>query len=182
MLPLWRLATVLAAVAGLWLCLPAEPGAGLTARAGRTCPVTIAPTNWRPTGPAFGPGRFNYGNTRIRAALYWPRGTLVAGELPDGGVMAVIERDGSISLKLGWWRGVAGTLVITGRRLDRPTGPLRGDVPPNESYGETGFIPSSVVFPSTGCWRVTGKQGGASLTFVVKVIKAKLPSISPAPS
>ena len=41
------------------------------------------------------------------------------------------------------------------------------------SYGDTGFIPSTVTFPTTGCWRVVGKQGGASLTFVVKVAKVK---------
>jgi hypothetical protein len=86
--------------------------------------------------------------------------------------MAVIERDGWIRLKLGWWRGVPGRLVITGRRIDRPGARhLRAEVPPNESYGATGFIPSLIHFSSAGCWRVAGKQGGARLTFVVKVTK-----------
>jgi hypothetical protein len=49
-----------------------------------------------------------------------------AGTLPDGGVMAAIERDGSNRLKLGWWRGIPGRLVITGRRL-RSTGGSRAD-------------------------------------------------------
>jgi hypothetical protein len=133
--------------------------------------VTFPPAGWQPSGDEFGPGRFNYGNARIRAAVYWPRGIVTAGKLPDGGVMAVIERDGSISLKLGWWRGIPGRLVITGHRLDRATVRLRADIPPNKSYGDTGFIPSTVTFPATGCWRVVGRQGGASLTFVVKVTK-----------
>jgi hypothetical protein len=167
-----RLVSAVALAVALGLCIAAKPGPG-HATAGRTCPVTIPPPDWKPSGPDFGPGQFNYGNERLRAALYWPRGILTAGTLPDGGVMAVIARDGSISLKLGWWRGVPGRLVITGRRLDRPGGRIRADVPPNESYGDVGFIPSRITFPSLGCWRVVGKQGGASLTFVVKVTKVK---------
>jgi hypothetical protein len=159
----------LAVALGLWLA--AKPGPG--SATGGTCPVTIPPPGWMPSGPEFGPGRFNYGNQRLRAELYWPRGVLIAGALPNGGVMAVIERDGSIRLKLGWWRGIPGRLVITGRRLDRPKGRVRADVPPNASYGDVGFIPSSITFPSVGCWRVVGKQGGARLTFVVKVTKVR---------
>src|SRR4029077_14239832 len=79
----------------------AKPGS-VAASAGGTCPVTIPPPGWKPTGPEFGPGQFNFGNAHIRAALYWPRGILTAGTLPSGGAMAVIQRDGSIRLKLGW--------------------------------------------------------------------------------
>jgi hypothetical protein len=150
----------------------AKPGSA-AANAGGACPVTIPPPGWTPTGPDFGPGQFNFGNGQIRAALYWPRGTLTAGTLPSGGAMAVIQRDGSIRLKLGWWRGIPGRLVITGRRLDRPRDRARADVPPNQSYGDAGFIPSSIIFPSVGCWRVVGRQGGAHLTFVVKVTKVR---------
>src|SRR5438876_8290791 len=120
-----QLVTVVALAVGLLLGLATKPGSGSAANAGAVCPVTIPPTGWKPSGPQFGPGRFNYGNTRIRAELYWPRGILIAGTLPSGGVMAVIQRDGSIRLKLGWWRGVPGRLVITGRRLDRPGRQLR---------------------------------------------------------
>jgi hypothetical protein len=139
----------------------------------RSCPVTSPPVTWKPAGPEFGPGRFNYGNARLRASLYWPGGILPAGTLPDGGVMAVIQRDGSIRVKVGWWRGIPGRLVITGRRLDRPGGRVRADVPPNESYGDTGFIPSSIIFPSVGCWRVVGAQASARLVFVVEVTKIR---------
>jgi hypothetical protein len=158
----------------LLLVLVVPAAYAYTGSTSRSCPVTIPPPGWQPSGPDFGPGQFNYGNTRLRTALYWPRGILSAGTLPDGGAMAVIERDGWIRLKLGWWRGVRGRLVITGRRIDRPGARhLRADVPPNESYGATGFIPSYVIFPSVGCWRVIGTQGGASLTFVVEVTKVK---------
>ena len=170
-----RLVTAVALVSALalGLLLAAKPGPASAANADGRCPVTIPPPGWQPGGPDFGPGHFNYGDQRLRVHLYWPRGILTAGTLPDGGVMAVIERDGSIRLKLGWWRGIPGRLVITGRRLDRPVGRVRSDVPPNESYGDVGFIPSSIIFPTVGCWRIVGKQGGASLTFVVKVTTAR---------
>jgi hypothetical protein len=85
--------------------------------------------------------------------------------------MATVDRSGSISLKLGWWRGVPGRLVVTGQRLGGAMGEVRADIPSNESYSDTGFIPSIVTFPATGCWRVQGTQGGASLTFVVTITK-----------
>ena len=84
--------------------------------------------------------------------------------------MAVLNPDGSIYLKLGWWRGVRGNLVIRGRRLDRPAPPLIGSTS-NGSYGDTGFQPSGLTFPTVGCWRVVGKVGSASLAFVVRVTR-----------
>ena len=135
-----------------------------------SCPVTI------PTGPAqpadrFTAAAFNYGNRHLRAELYWPRGTLTAGTLPNGGAMAVIKRDGSIWAKVGWWRGIAGEPAIRGRRLDRRAPPLRADVP--AGYGSRGFLPSGLTFPTVGCWRVVGELGPARLTFVVRVAKVK---------
>lgn len=163
---------VLAGALALGFGMQAKSGSA-EANAAATCQVTIPPPGWKPSGPDFGPGQFNYGNARIRTALYWPRGILTAGTLPNGGAMAPIQRDGSIRLKLGWWRGIPGRLVITGRRLDRPGSRAHAEVPPNASYGDTGFIPSSIIFPSIGCWRIVGKQGGARLTFVVKVAKVR---------
>jgi hypothetical protein len=74
------------------------------------------------------------------------------------------------SEKFGWWRGpgVVGKLSIEGRRLDGPAPPLRADIP--DGYGETGFQSSRVTFTSEGCWEVTGRVGGASLTFVVLAV------------
>jgi hypothetical protein len=92
--------------------------------------------------------------------------------LPGGGSFATINRDGSITAKLGWLRGIPGRLTISGRRLDASASPLRSRVPSTQSYGPTGFIPSFVTFPTTGCWKVTGKQASAHLTFVVRVTKS----------
>jgi hypothetical protein len=128
------------------------------------CPVTL------PQRP--GASGFNYGNARLRAVI-WPHGHLVAGMLPDGGSFATINRDGSITAKLGWLRGIPGRLTIRGRRLGATAPRLRSRVPPARSYGPTGFIPTFVIFPTTGCWKVTGKQASAQITFVVKVTKVK---------
>jgi hypothetical protein len=118
-----------------------------------------------------GPRAFNYGTSRLRAQLYWPRGTLAAGTLPDGGSMAVVMGDGSVYAKVGWWRGVPGRLAITGRRLDAAAPPLAAEA--SGGYGPRGFQPSGIVFPTVGCWRVVGKLPGATLAFVVRVTKLR---------
>ncbi len=111
---------------------------------------------------------FNYGNGRIRVQLHWKDGVLRAGRLPSGGAAGIVNPDGSIYTKLGWWRGVSGTFAITGVRLDRAAPPLRVSLH-TASYPTIGFIPSGLTFPTIGCWRVTARQGIGSLSFVVRV-------------
>jgi hypothetical protein len=135
-----------------------------TSKATRSCPGTL-PT--RAVRPVFTAAGFNYGGTHLRVHLYWPRGRLTAGIRPGGGAMAIINRDGSISAKLGWWLGVPGKLVIRGRRLDASAPPLRADVP--DGYGSRGFQATRLTFSTVGCWQVIGKVGRARLSFVVKV-------------
>ncbi len=87
--------------------------------------------------------------------------------VPDG-PGAMLE-DGSLSMKFVWWRGVIGPLEITGRRLDASAPPLRTDIP--EGYGEDGIQASGLIFPSPGCWEVTGRVGEVELTFTTLVVK-----------
>jgi hypothetical protein len=78
--------------------------------------------------------------------------------------------DGALSMKWPWYRNnVTGQLTIEGRRLDAPAPPLRSEMPC--CYGDTGFQPSALIFPTEGCWEVTGKVERAKLTFVVLVVK-----------
>jgi hypothetical protein len=75
-----------------------------------------------------------------------------------------VQPDGSIYVKIPWWRGVTGSLELSARRLDGPTGQVRVSVP--TGYGQTSFQASSIYFSAPGCWEVTGRVGSVSLTFV----------------
>jgi hypothetical protein len=83
----------------------------------------------------------------------------------------VVLEDGSLSMKFPWWRGVKGKLTIEGRRLDGPAAPLRSIIP--DGYGDTGFQPTGLIFPTEGCWKVVGRVGDVSLKFVILVTKGK---------
>jgi hypothetical protein len=162
--PVAVVALTLALIAGAGVLEPAALSV-----AGATCEVTLPNRTVRP-GAGFSAAGFNYGNRHVRAHLHWRDGALEAGIRPDGGASATINRDGSISTKLGWWRGLpGGKLLITGRRLDGVAQPLRSHVP--NGYGRLGFQPTGLTFSTTGCWQVIGTMGRARLTFVVKVTK-----------
>ena len=139
-------------VAALAATGPAEAPA-----AGERCPVTVP--NRRDLDRVLPSGTQN-GNGKLSTVLYHP-------------VLRVTRRnrqpDGSIAEKFPWWRAVRGELRISGLRLDGPARPLRALVP--EGYGESGLQASAIVFPTEGCWRVTGRVGRTSLTFVVLVGK-----------
>ena len=122
-----------------------------------TCPLTL-PNGRTPTKAA----GMNHGNGRMWTAL-WPHNVVIAE--PD-----YQREDGSVGMKWPWWRGVKGDLAIEGRRLDGEAPPLRADIP--GGYGDKGFQPSGIYFPTEGCWQVTGKAGRAELTFVTLILKA----------
>ncbi len=60
-----------------------------------------------------------------------------------------------------------GTLTITARRLDGPSAGFHSQIP--DGYGDVGFVPSGLYFPSPGCWQVTGSVANHSLTVVMLV-------------
>ena len=115
------------------------------------CPVTISQGDW-------------YGNESLQAALPGD-GTIV---FKPGGA-GFVDRDGALGIKFPWRRLVPGMLRIGGRRLDGEAPPARAYM--SEGYGDRGFQPSYLVFPTPGCWEITGGLGEARLTFVLRVEK-----------
>ena len=123
-----------------------------------------------PNGIAAGEARGDpdsYGDTQVSVGPFglWPDGTVV---FRPGGA-GFITRDGSLGMKFGWRRGNSGQLTIEGRRVDAPAPPLRSEVP--SGYGDRGFQPTYVIFPTPGCWEVTGRVGDAKVTFITRVVK-----------
>lgn len=77
-----------------------------------------------------------------------------------------VDRDGALGIKFGWERFKKGHMIVGGRRLDAPAKGARAYI---SDYGDIGFQPMYLVFPTPGCWEITGKVGDGSLTFVVEV-------------
>ncbi len=125
------------------------------------CPVTKPNGN---TPPRERPGGRHHGGDGLWTVL-WPDGTVVFR--PGGS--GFVQEDGSLSMKFPWWRGREGQLRIEGRRLDGSAPPLRARIP--NGYGATGFQATALIFPTPGCWEVTGRVEEANLTFVTLVVK-----------
>jgi hypothetical protein len=130
------------------------------------CPVT-QPNGVQPPAEAnvFGRGNGDYGNAYLWTSLWmWGEGVVQA---PDDGR---ILPDGTIpELKWAWYQFVPGKLTIEGRRLDAPAPPLQASMV--DGYGDVGFHPTGLTFPSDGCWEITGQvEGWPSLTFIVLVV------------
>jgi hypothetical protein len=127
----------------------------------RGCPVT-------PPNHSIPPGQ--EGNPGATRAPYHGNGRLWTVLPPSGIIRNASRRDGSIMEKGPFWRAVHGPLTISGRRLDGPAPSLRAFIP--EGYNSTGFQATAIIFPEEGCWSVTARAGGASLTFVTLVAPA----------
>jgi hypothetical protein len=142
------------------------------APAAASCPVTLPPA---PTTHHDALSYFEPGTSRWKPVLklgpfgLWPEGTIV---FRPGGPGSV-EPDGSLAMKFGWTRGedLRGKLKIHGRRLDAPAPPLRADIP--DGYGDTGFQATALIFPTEGCWEVTGEVADTRVTFVTRVVRVK---------
>lgn len=158
------LIAALSVTACTWITPPAPSPADATAVAALAdhleppvgCPVTLP--NGR-TPPGEDPHPEHHGNDVLITAL-WLNGVV----LIDPGM---VLPDGTLGMKWPWWRLTPGKLSIEGRRLDEDAPALDFEVP--DGYGESGFQPSGLLFPTEGCWEVTGRVGDGSLTFVTWV-------------
>jgi hypothetical protein len=119
------------------------------------CPVTRE--GWQPP-------------SRLRVGRLW----VAFG--PTGGGYRVppenVAPDGSLGVKIGWQRGpgLRGRVSVEARRLDERAPPVRRRISAR-GYGLTGLQASGIRFPTQGCWRVTASAGGATLTFVLLVLR-----------
>jgi len=104
-----------------------------------------------------------YGNEALEVVL-WPHGRMVFG--PGSGF---VDADGGLGVKVGWDRKKKGDLEVGGRRLDGHAASAYAYI--SDGYGDTGFQPIYLVFPTPGCWEIVGSVADASLTFVVLIEK-----------
>jgi hypothetical protein len=81
-----------------------------------------------------------------------------------------VDHDGALGIKWAFDRLKPGRLFVGGRRLDAAAGPARAYI---YDYGDSGFQPIYLVFPTPGCWEISAGVGAAAspLTFVVLVEK-----------
>ena len=133
---------------------------GLCAESQNVCSVT-RPNGSVPPGESSCPNCL--GNGTQWAGLY------PEGRVTPGGPGFILD-DGSLSMKFWWWRGVPGKLTITGAQTRCTCTATAGKHP--EAYGDIGFQATALIFPTVGCWQVTGKVGESRLTFVTLVVKA----------
>jgi hypothetical protein len=119
-----------------------------------SCPVTIPKSS--------SSGRFTYGNG------------LLSTTLPTDGVVVAVrkEPDGSLFWKPGWEpHGFTGVLTVRGERLDASSPPMRVlAVRWGYSSDGRGSWATASTFPTEGCWRISGRVGDISLSYVVKVV------------
>jgi hypothetical protein len=95
--------------------------------------------------------------------------------LPPAGILRAVRNqpdDGMFGTKLAWIpdRDRKQKLTVSGRRLDAP-GRMRVKAV-SWGYSSTGkgSWASAVAFPEGGCWRITGRAGRTTVSYVVSVM------------
>jgi hypothetical protein len=122
------------------------------------CPVTL-PNHVTPPGQGNSPYGYQHGGLWVEL---WPFGVTFVGVHDVAG-------DGSLAVKVPWYRFSSGKLRITATRLDAPAPKPKVRIP--SGYGGRGFQSSAISFPAEGCWRVTATAGHTQLTYVTVVMK-----------
>lgn len=107
---------------------------------------------------------FWYGTENLWTALH-----------KDGVWAGLPDNPGGYTQKIMWWSDLyvlkdelVPALVVTGRRLDGDSPPLKFDGATNASAADIGdAMLTGVDFPTLGCWEITGQYKKTGLTFVV---------------
>jgi hypothetical protein len=124
-----------------------------------SCGIAIAATP--ATCPVTYPAGGIQGNDSLQAVLP-PDGRFTF--IPGGG--GFTDHDGGLGIKLAWNRLKRGQLNVGGRRLDGAASPARAYI---YDQGDSGAQGIYLVFPTPGCWEITGRVDESSLTFVLYV-------------
>lgn len=144
--------------------VPAPTSAPPPLPPGAPCPVTL-PTFDPPPGEPVPTEPSYFGNGKLWT-MPWPEGRVVFAPNGPGFVLP----DGSLGMKWPWFPTVPGELTVEGRRLDGPAPPAWAEI--GEGFTDRGrFFPTYLIFPTAGCWEITGRVGEASLTFVTSVVQ-----------
>jgi hypothetical protein len=127
-----------------------------------TCPVT-RPNRVLPPAPGQGFPGLRYGNGLLSTAVS-----------SDGGLLTQRDQNGTSSTKLAWLprKGFTGTLTVGGERLDAAAPPMRvlAVYWGHDTQTGRGGWATPVVFPSEGCWRITGRVRDVTVSYVVRVM------------
>lgn len=135
--------------------------------AARECPVSLQHGN----PPAGAVGERWIVNSGLATLIGQDATVFVPGGIATGSTLGRAQPDGSIVAKFLWVRDYRafGALRVTGHDLFNPREQLVAQLgQPTGPEGE--FVPSHLVFRTSGCWHVTGRSGLARLSFVVRVI------------
>ena len=130
------------------------------------CPVTI-PGGRPQLGPlprVLGSGRFCYGNGKLWACF-----------LPLDGRWVISKRiwkTNGLRNKFGWWTPVPVPVTMEGHKWGMPQMKVL-DASVGMDLDQPKFHPSVLVFPTAGCWQITGRTRDSKLTFVVEVAAGK---------
>lgn len=126
-----------------------------------SCPVSHTNPSARP--PSRIPSSMNSIVTPVFPTWRWYGNRYLWTQLPPSGTVAMDENE----VKFPWWRLRAGRLTITGHPLGALKPRMTAIIGPG--YGSIGFQATGLLFPSPGCWRVSGHVRGKGLSFVIRV-------------
>jgi hypothetical protein len=103
----------------------------------------------------------------------WHGNKSVSTWLPRNGVLVfrpgsnITLEDGSIQTKFLWFKARK-PMSLAGRRLDTTAPPLGVTLAQGTDDGLA--QPSSVIFPTPGCWQITSRVGPDSLRFTLWIV------------
>jgi len=143
---------------------------GIEVEADFECPVTERPD------PAFIPPEYYEGKEPFEGAFWYGSEGLWTMLLEEAGSELPLSEDGFIQ-KLFWWADgyvyseePMPEFLLLGERLDT-NAPVIESTEATNAFSEYGSsILTGVAIPTEGCWQISGRYRGETLSFVVEVV------------